>query len=67
VPRAALEQMRYLLDQAFAGDDWHSLVGNLSGVTADDWVWATSASRRGSVFHVQLTLREAASPGPSAT
>jgi hypothetical protein len=38
--------MLSLLDQAFGGDDWHSLLGNLSGVTPEDWAWVPSGGRR---------------------
>ena len=32
-------QLLYLLDQAFEGDRWHSLLANLQSVTLDDWIW----------------------------
>ena len=37
MPTAAVEQLLYLLDQAFDGEDWHSLLGNLHEVTPEDW------------------------------
>lgn len=30
-------QLLYLLDQAFAGDEWHSLRANLRAVAPEDW------------------------------
>ena len=36
-------QLLNLLDQAFAGPDWHSLLGNLKPVTPADWLWGTPA------------------------
>jgi hypothetical protein len=33
----AIEQMLYLLDQAFEGDDEHSLLANLRSLRDDDW------------------------------
>ena len=30
----------YLLDAAFAGDDWHSLITNVKAVGADEWLLA---------------------------
>ncbi len=39
VARAALEQYLYLLDEAFAGDDWHSLLSNLKALAPEDWLW----------------------------
>jgi DinB family protein len=39
VARAALEQYLYLLDEAFAGDDWHSLISNLKDLAPEDWLW----------------------------
>jgi hypothetical protein len=39
--RAAVEQLVYLLDEAFEGKDkpWHSMLGNLASVTEEDWLW----------------------------
>ncbi len=39
--RAAVEQLMYLLDEAFEGVEqpWHSLLVNLASVTEDDWLW----------------------------
>ena len=37
--RAGIEQYLYLLDEAFGGDDWHSLLRNLAALSVDDWLW----------------------------
>jgi len=39
VGRAGIEQYLYLLDEAFGGDDWHSLLRNLAALSVDDWLW----------------------------
>jgi uncharacterized damage-inducible protein DinB len=44
--RAGIEQMLYLLDQAFAGDTWHSLLGNLNRVTPEEWSWRPPNGQR---------------------
>jgi len=36
--RAAVEALVYLLDEAFEGNEEHSLLGNLSNVTPEDWL-----------------------------
>jgi uncharacterized damage-inducible protein DinB len=36
--RAAVEMLTYLLDQAFEGNDEHSLLANLVNVTPEDWL-----------------------------
>jgi hypothetical protein len=40
VARAAADQLVYLLDEAFEGIEkpWHSMLGNLTCVTEDDWL-----------------------------
>jgi len=35
----AIEQYLYLLDEAFAGQDWHSLLSNLHTVPPEGWIW----------------------------
>ena len=35
----AILQLTYLLDEAFEGTEWHSLLGNLHSVTPEDWLW----------------------------
>jgi hypothetical protein len=37
--RAGIEQYLYLMDAAFAGPDWHSLLANVRALKADDWLW----------------------------
>lgn len=47
MPRAAIEQLLYLMDQAFdAPGGWHSLMGNLASVTQDDWLWTPPGGAR---------------------
>lgn len=41
-----LEQYLYLLDQAFDGGRWHSLLGNLTDVSPADWEWRPSDAAR---------------------
>jgi uncharacterized damage-inducible protein DinB len=36
----------YLLDEGFEGQDWHSLLGNLRSVTAEDWRWIPPDGQR---------------------
>lgn len=43
---ATIAQLLYLLDQAFDGQEWHSLVSNLRSVTAEDWQWIPPGGRR---------------------
>lgn len=44
--RAALDAYLYLLDEAFAGDDAHSLMSNLKDLAAEDWLWLPPAGVR---------------------
>jgi len=44
--RAAVDAMLYLLDQAFEGDDEHSLLANLRNVRPHDWTWRPSGGSR---------------------
>jgi len=39
--RAAVEQLLYLMDEAFEGIEqpWHSVLANLATVREDDWLW----------------------------
>ena len=37
--RAGIEQYLYLLDAAFAGPDWHSLLTNVRALDREDWLW----------------------------
>ena len=45
---AAVEQLLYLLDEAFEGIEqpWHSLLGNLKSVTEEDWLWTPPGGAR---------------------
>ncbi|HEX9988744.1 MAG TPA: DinB family protein [Chloroflexia bacterium] len=45
-PTAGVSQLLYLLDDAFRGPKWHSLLGNLQSVTPDDWLWVPPGGRR---------------------
>jgi uncharacterized damage-inducible protein DinB len=44
--RAVVDQLLYLLDDGFEGGQWHSLLGNLRDVTAEDWLWVPPGGRR---------------------
>jgi hypothetical protein len=46
--RAAVEQLLYLLDEAFEGIEqpWHSVLGNLKSVTEEDWLWTPPGGAR---------------------
>ncbi|HEX5166897.1 MAG TPA: DinB family protein [Thermomicrobiales bacterium] len=51
----AVDQLLYLLDEAFTGNDWHSLLGNLRDITDDEWCWTPprgSRSLRDMVEHI---------------
>jgi len=42
----AASQLVYLLDEAFEGTEWHSLLGNLQSVTSEDWLWVPPGGQR---------------------
>jgi hypothetical protein len=42
----AISQLLSLLDEAFDGAEWHSLVGNLRPVTNEDWRWVPQGGQR---------------------
>ncbi len=44
--RSGVSQILYLLDRAFDGTEWHSLLGNLQPVTPEDWLWVPPDGRR---------------------
>lgn len=44
--RDAVDQLLYLLDRAFDGREWHSLLGNLRAVTEADWRWVPQHGHR---------------------
>jgi uncharacterized damage-inducible protein DinB len=43
---SAVSQLVYLLDEAFEGTDWHSLLGNLHSITPEDWLWIPPGGQR---------------------
>src|SRR4051794_6547716 len=45
-PTTTMAQYLYLLDEAFEGGKWHSLLGNLRSVTPADWDWVPPGGRR---------------------
>jgi hypothetical protein len=49
----AIEQYLCLLDNAFAGPDWHSLLSNLHSVASEDWNWVP----RGGVRSIRAIVR----------
>ena len=46
VTAVGIDQLLYLLDEAFEGNEWHSLVGNLRDVGPEDWRWIPPSGRR---------------------
>jgi hypothetical protein len=44
--RSGIEQMLYMMDEAFHGKAWHSVLTNLSSVEPDQWTWAPPGGRR---------------------
>jgi hypothetical protein len=51
----AVAALLFILDESFEANRWHSLVGNLDGVTLDEWTWLPpggSRSIRDMVHHV---------------
>ena len=44
--RAALDEYLYLMDEAFGGDDWHSLMTNVKAVASDEWDWVAAGGVR---------------------
>ena len=42
----AVSQLLYLLDEAFEGNEWHSLLGNLHSLTPEDWLWLPPGGQR---------------------
>jgi uncharacterized damage-inducible protein DinB len=41
-----IEEYLSLLDDAFAGPEWHSLLSNLNSVAPDDWEWVPPGGAR---------------------
>jgi hypothetical protein len=46
---SGVEQLLYLLDEAFEGNEEHSLLANLRTVAPDDWLWLPAGGGR-SIF-----------------
>jgi len=44
--RAAIDEYLYLLDAAFTGPDWHSLLTNVRAVEPRDWLWLPPGGAR---------------------
>jgi uncharacterized damage-inducible protein DinB len=44
--RGALDEYLYLMDEAFGGDDWHSLMTNVKDVGPDEWRWVAPGGVR---------------------
>jgi len=44
--RSGIEQMLYMMDSAFDGEDWHSVLANLGSVAYEDWSWLPPGGRR---------------------
>jgi len=42
----AVSQLIYLLNEAFGGMDWHSLLSNLHSVMPEDWLWVPPGGQR---------------------
>jgi hypothetical protein len=49
--RAEIEQLLYLMDEAFRDNPWHSLMNNLKNVRDDDWEWLAPDGKR-SILHI---------------
>ncbi|HEX3270845.1 MAG TPA: DinB family protein [Ktedonobacterales bacterium] len=41
-----IEEYLYLLDDAFAGPEWHSVLSNLKTVMPEDWEWVPPGGER---------------------
>jgi len=46
MPKFVVEALLYLLDDAFEGNEEHSLLGNLATVHDDDWLWTPAGGSR---------------------
>ena len=44
--RAAVEQLLYLMDEAFHGHEEHALMINLQSLSEDDWLWMPEGAER---------------------
>lgn len=68
--RPAVDQLLYLLDEAFTGQEWHALLPNLRTVTPDAWNWLPPGghrSIRAIVQHVGAGASSCTRTMPSAT
>jgi uncharacterized damage-inducible protein DinB len=43
---AVVAHYLHILDSAFEGSKWHSLLGNLNAVSPEDWAWVPPDGRR---------------------
>jgi hypothetical protein len=55
--RSGIEQLLYVMDQAFESDIGESLMGNLASVPDDLWLWASPEGRR-TIFELVSHLGE---------
>lgn len=44
--RRAVDQLLWLLDEAFEGQEWHALLPNLRSVTPEAWAWVPPGGHR---------------------
>ena len=44
--RSGIEQLLYMMDSAFDGEEWHSVLRNLGSVKAEEWDWLPPGGRR---------------------
>ena len=55
---SSIQQLLYLMDEAFEGNDSHSLLANLRSVHDDDWLWRPPDGSR-SIFDIVQHVGEA--------
>jgi hypothetical protein len=55
--RVGIEQLLFLLDEAFEGHGEHSLLGNLKSLAPDNWHWLPPAGKR-SIFEIARHVGE---------
>ena len=44
--RSGIEALLYMMDSAFDGKEWHSVLNNLSSCRAEDWDWVPPGGAR---------------------